>query len=369
MNKLLQKKQRIFGLDVVRAVAIVLVLFSHIYYLIDSANPWLISISGLFGFVGVELFFVLSGFLIGSILLKLFIDDHFSTKELITFLKRRWFRTLPAYYLVLVLNLLLAIYLGYTIEGWWRYFFFIQNFSSYHITFFTESWSLSIEEFAYILAPITLLLGWKVFKKDKKLGFLVLSLLLLFLFTMLRYVFYINSSISNMDAWNLNIKAIAIYRIDAIIIGFVVAWLHYFYAAFLKKYSTYFFIIAAILFFIQFIFFNTIGYNIVTKPLYFNVFYFTFSGFTLALALPAFIYWNKANAKIESIVTFVSKISYSMYLLHYSIITVLIKMILTTYQVSLSTYLIIVIYIFTTVLFSFLLYHFYEKPMTKLRDK
>ena len=41
--------QRIFGLDVVRALAILLVLFSHIYYLIDSSNPLLISVSGLFG--------------------------------------------------------------------------------------------------------------------------------------------------------------------------------------------------------------------------------------------------------------------------------------------------------------------------------
>lgn len=368
MNKELQNNPRIFGLDLVRAMAIVLVIFSHIYYLIDSSNPLLISISGICGFTGVELFFVLSGFLIGSILLKLFSSDQFSSKELFTFLKRRWFRTLPAYYLVLLLNIILAIYLGYAIEGWWKYFFFFQNFSSYQITFFTESWSLSIEEFAYILAPISLYIGWKVFKNNKKQGFLMICLLLITLFHILRYLFYLNNAVEDMNAWNLNIKSIVIYRIDAIIIGFVVAWLHYYYASFLKKYAVYFFIIALHLFFLQFAVLNVLGFDINTNPVYFSVFYFTLSAFTLALILPVFIYWKITNTKTTRFVEFISKISYSMYLLHYSIITVMIKYVLSNLKIEMPALVIVFIYISIIVFLSYLLYKFYEKPIMNLRD-
>jgi peptidoglycan/LPS O-acetylase OafA/YrhL len=369
MNKELRSNPRIFGLDLVRAMAIVLVLISHVYYLIDSSNLVLISISGLCGFTGVELFFVLSGFLIGSILLKLFISDRFSSKELIIFLKRRWFRTLPAYYLVLLLNVILAVYLGYDIEGWWKYFFFIQNFSSYQITFFNESWSLSIEEFAYILAPIALFIGWKIFKRNKKQGFLMICLLLIMIFHVLRYIFYLNSSIRDMNAWSSDIKSIVLYRIDAIIIGFIVAWLHYYYPTFLQKYCIYFFIVAIHLFFLQFVVFNVFGFDINTKPIYFNVFYFTFSASTLALGLPVFIFWETANTKIAHFVQFISKISYSIYLLHYSIITVLLKYVVSLLKVQIHPFLIVFIYVSVTVFFSYLLYKFYEKPMMNLRDK
>ena len=363
-----QNNQRIFGLDVVRATAILLVLFSHLYYLMDSQNSFLIAISGLMGFAGVELFFVLSGFLIGTILLKLFVKASFTQQDLILFLKRRWYRTLPNYYLVLLLNIVVAFALGYDIEGWWRYFLFLQNFSSYHITFFSESWSLSIEEFTYVMAPLLLFFGWKVFKNNKKRGFLYLSICLILVFNATRYAYYLNSSITDMNAWNLNIKSIVIYRIDAIVIGFIVAWLHYYYTSFLKKYSVYCFIVALHLFLLQFVIFNVFGFDIITKPLYFRVLYFTFSAVTFALGLPAFIYWNSSNAIATAIVTCISNISYSMYLLHYSIITVFIKKVITIYQWTIPNFALVLLYVFTTFICSYLLYRFYEKPIMKLRE-
>ena len=65
------KKERNFGLDVLRAIAITLVIASHCTYLFvqESNNPFILFIRTL-GAVGVDLFFVLSGFLIGGLLLK-----------------------------------------------------------------------------------------------------------------------------------------------------------------------------------------------------------------------------------------------------------------------------------------------------------
>jgi peptidoglycan/LPS O-acetylase OafA/YrhL len=369
MDAEIQDNQRIFGLDVVRAIAILMVVFSHIYYLIDSTNPTLISISGISGFAGVELFFVLSGFLIGTILLKKFISEEFSIKTILHFLKRRWFRTLPNYYLVLILNLIIALFFGYPIDNWLSYFFFMQNFASYSITIFTESWSLSVEEWTYVFVPIVLFFGCKLFKKNKKFGFLLLCGFLIVLFHLLRFTVYMEDSFSDMQTWNLAIKSIVIYRIDSIIVGFVIAWLHFYYARFLEKYSVYLFIIALHLFFFQFVVMNVLGFDIVQSPLYVKVFYFTLTSFTIALGIPVFVYWNKSNSFFAKPIELISRISYSMYLLHYSIVTVLFKFILNKFNFELSAPLIIVIYLFATIFISYLLYKYFEKPMMNLRDK
>lgn len=361
---------RIFGLEVVRALAISLVLFSHLHYLIDSSNSLLISLSGTFGFAGVELFFVLSGFLIGSILLKMFLADDFSAGSLFVFLKRRWFRTLPAYYLVLIINIIIAFFFSYDTSGWWKYFIFIQNFAKYDIIIFTESWSLSIEEWAYIITPLVLFFGHKVFKNNKKFGFLFLSLILILFFHLLRYNFYLNTSISDMHTWNLAVKSVAIFRIDSVLFGFLVAWAHYYYKVVMRKYSGYLFVISFNLFFLQFVALNVVGVNIVSSPFYFVVFYFTFSSITIALGLPFFINWEEAGSLFRKPVEFVSKVSYSVYLVHYSIVAAFMERYFDVSGFSsfgLLGY--ILLYLIVVFLLAFLLYNYYEKPLMNLRDK
>ena len=148
-------KQRIFGLDVMRAAAILLVVFSHTLWIVPNAKGLVLDLLSLSGFLGVEIFFVLSGFLIGKIIYKLFVNDEFDFSKVKYFWVRRWFRTLPNYYFVLLLNIALAIYLGTNLpDNLWQYFLFFQNFSSGMPLFFTESWSLPIEEFAYIVGPL-----------------------------------------------------------------------------------------------------------------------------------------------------------------------------------------------------------------------
>lgn len=361
---------RIFGLDVIRALAIVLVLLSHLYYLNDSVNPMLISLSGLAGYSGVELFFVLSGFLIGSIVLKQFISDEFSLKTIFIFLKRRWFRTLPNYYLILLFNLLIAYFLHYGSDNWYQYFYFFQNFSVYNISFFSESWSLSVEEWTYILLPFSLLFVWTFRNRLSKKGlFIIVILFLILLAHILRFLHFSNESITNMDVWNTNLKSIVIYRFDTILFGVVLAWIYHFYTDFLYQKRVYFLILAVHLFFIQFVILNVLGIDITTNPIYFQVFYFTLSSLTFSLALPFFIFWKKSNFLFSKAVVFVSKISYAMYLLHYSIIVVLLKQFLFYYNLQFSGLSLFFMYFGITISLSYIVYRFYEKPMMKLRDK
>jgi len=96
-------EKRVFGLDLMRALAIIFVVIGHGGWILDKANtnfPWIRFIDG------VELFFVLSGFLIGGILIKIFQNtESLNLNTIWDFWIRRWFRTLPNYYLVLVLNI------------------------------------------------------------------------------------------------------------------------------------------------------------------------------------------------------------------------------------------------------------------------
>lgn len=365
-----QNSSRIFGLDVVRALAILLVLLSHLYYLADSINPSIISLSGLVGYAGVELFFVLSGFLIGTILLKQYLEDDFSVKSIYIFLKRRWFRTLPNYYLILLINLLIAYFLNYGSANWYHYFYFFQNFCIYNITFFSESWSLSVEEWTYILLPFSLFLGWRFKNRfSKKSIFLLTILFLIVIAHCFRLLHFSSHSIYNMEVWNTNIKSIVVYRFDTILYGVVLAWIHHFYANFLYQKRIYFLILAAHLFFLQFIIFNVLGIDIISSPIYFNVFYFTMSSFTFSLALPLFIFWKKRVLIFSPIVDFISKISYAMYLIHYSIVVVLLKYIIFQYSLQFSIITMVLIYFGITISVSYLLYRFYEKPLMNLRDK
>lgn len=105
-------RQRVFGLDLMRVIAILAVLGSHILYIFPEQYGGVIPLLQLGGVMGVEIFFVLSGYLIGSILLRLFVKENFGMSDVKYFLIRRWFRTLPSYYLALVLNILLVIAIG-----------------------------------------------------------------------------------------------------------------------------------------------------------------------------------------------------------------------------------------------------------------
>lgn len=368
MTDKIDLKQRIFGLDLLRAFAILFVVFSHLPYVSNSYNATFQSLCGIFGYLGVEIFFVLSGFLIGTILLRNYLSD-FGWKEIKTFLKRRWFRTLPAYYLVLLLNFGIAFLFGYEIVNGWKYFFFLQNFSFYEISIFKESWSLSIEEWTYLLMPFVLLFTFRFTKWSKKSSFFITITILILIFHLLRFYAYTTLQVFEMEVWNTEIKSVVIYRIDAILMGFVVAWLHHYYSKYLIQYRVYAVIIAAHLFFFQFVVLNVLGVTLVTNPIYYKVFYFTFSSFMVAISLPFFIYWKKTFPLFQKLIEFISKISYSMYLLHYSIIAVFFRYGVSFINPPISIMLSILMYFGSTVVLSYFLYRFFEKPIMDLRDK
>ncbi len=179
---------RVFGLDVMRATAILLVVFWHC---IDALG-WFVPVRGLPPYIdGVDLFFVLSGYLIGGILLR-YVDMRGVPwwRRLLDFWQRRWLRTLPTYYLLLVVNIVL-LYLGITNgllnNNALAYFVFLQNLWTQLDLFFWESWSLSVEEWSYLAFPLVLAAGELVRVRSAKGWYLFAVVLFLVLPLVVRF--------------------------------------------------------------------------------------------------------------------------------------------------------------------------------------
>ena len=111
------------------------------------------------GFTGVNFFFVLSGFLITTLLLRE--EDRDGRFSLIGFYYRRALRILPVYFLAVTLSAVLWIGLRGQ-EQWWDYlayyYLFLANFMDDDIPLLSHTWSLSVEEQYYIIWPTILLL-------------------------------------------------------------------------------------------------------------------------------------------------------------------------------------------------------------------
>src|SRR5204863_5095522 len=85
---------RVFGLDLLRAAAIMMVICAHGFVVLYPHFGDALGVFGHGGFYGVELFFVLSGFLIGQILIRRGLALG-RAANVAVFYVRRWFRTLP----------------------------------------------------------------------------------------------------------------------------------------------------------------------------------------------------------------------------------------------------------------------------------
>ncbi len=220
---------RNYGLDLARAIAILLVLFIHIYdYFLktDIGELWYLA------YFALDLFFALSGFLIGGILVRQFEKGTgylpYSTVK--TFVYRRWLRTLPLYYLMFLLNLLMGKYLFHTVSkpdpG---YLVFIQNIWHFPPSFFGESWSLAVEEWFYVSFAVGLGIflfltrNRKVRPVLKMLGF---TLGYLLVFNMTRLLF------APFDYSEYNMVA---YRLDAAAYGVMIAVLYHYYPVLFQK--------------------------------------------------------------------------------------------------------------------------------------
>jgi peptidoglycan/LPS O-acetylase OafA/YrhL len=148
---------REIGLDVLRAVAILSVLAFHALDCIPSTPAWCRAIFQR-GWAGVDLFFVLSGFLISRQTFRADARHGSVAGSLRQFWARRWFRTLPLYFVVLFAYAIVkpALFHAPFRGDPLRFAFFLQTYAP--LTDFVQSWSLCVEEHFYLVFPLLVFL-------------------------------------------------------------------------------------------------------------------------------------------------------------------------------------------------------------------
>jgi peptidoglycan/LPS O-acetylase OafA/YrhL len=148
-----QDRVRQPGLDLLRALAIIVVVVYHAA-LFGFKLPGRVD---RFGWIGVDLFFVLSGYLIGGQLLAPLARDQ--RIKLGRFFTRRALRIMPAYFVVLAIYFLLPSWREYPdmSQPLWKFLLSVQNIALHGGTAFSHAWSLAVEDQFYLALPFLLL--------------------------------------------------------------------------------------------------------------------------------------------------------------------------------------------------------------------
>jgi peptidoglycan/LPS O-acetylase OafA/YrhL len=352
---------RIFGLDLMRFTAISFVLIGHGWFLFGDLGVFATNIKNILVF-GVEIFFVLSGFLIGGILLRDF-EKSLKLHDVLHFWKRRWFRTLPNYLLFLVINYIGFSFLSADFSWNWQYLFFLQNFAWMQDGFFSVSWSLAIEEWFYLIIPLAIIFPYR-FMSLKRAVLLVIFTMIICITALRLY-----GSIYNGYSWNEELRLVTIFRLDALMYGVFAAWLNYYYKDFFIQSRNKGILIGLVCLTILIYLRNSD--LVITSPIA-SALFFPFSSFSFMCFLPILSTWQlRSHNYAVRLVTSISVWAYSLYLVHIptlEIVKILAHKFPAIYQYPLNV-IVFITWLTISTLASFIIFTLFEKPMTNLRNK
>ncbi|PIF30617.1 peptidoglycan/LPS O-acetylase OafA/YrhL [Flavobacterium sp. 9] len=362
-------QKKLYGLDHLRAFAICFVFLFHYQIPIFGYPEWLTGVAK-FGWTGVDLFFVLSGFLISSQLFyKIKNGEKISFKN---FFLKRFFRILPLFWFVT------AIYFAFpffrekeALPPLWKLLTFTQNFGLNIRDFgtFSHGWSLCVEEHFYLILPILLIFLQSTKFFNKSYWLLIVVFILGFAVRLYSWYSLYLPNIDKDDSWLFWYKFIyypTYNRLDGLLIGVTIAAIYQFKPLLwnkLSKFGNLFLVISLLLL--------TGAYFLCYEE---RSFYATIFGFPLiglgygfmligAICPTCFLYkWNSKTT------TFIATLSYGIYLTHKGIIH-LTQQFLLRFNVDINSNFTLAICILSCLLIAFLLHESIEKPFMKLRTK
>ena len=368
------EKNRVFGLDILRAMAIVLVLAAHTWPT-KAHQQW----PHAFAVLGVELFFVLSGFLIGGILIRLAEEDRLHTlRDVWGFWRRRWFRTLPNYYLFLGLHLVWRTWvLGFPdqVSTNWEYLFFVQNLRHPPPFFFPETWSLAVEEWFYLLFPLVLLGALQTLKRP---GPAWASAIVLFLVIPTALRLWVAASTgpvdpANLDAqrrtWDTIVRMTVMFRLDVVMYGVIAALVAARRPVLWRRMAGWWPIGLTVVG----VALASIGWHVPLEPAdpWHGFLLWPVMAVGFALLLPRFSQISWAKGVAARLTSWIARISYALYLCHGLVLLAMWRWMGPKSGIGLekNTFLWCITAWFLSLAVAGLVYQWFERPMMDLRDR
>ena len=199
-------KSRIASLDFLRGSAAFAVAIPHFFMARQVGMETAETIS----ILGVEIFFVLSGYVLAPQILYVTVERP-DLRNLGIFLVRRWMRTVPPYLIALTMVSIVAHQL-FTAD-FIRYAMYLQNlfFQANSSDYYSIAWSLSVEEWFYITFPVFLMLLGRIVRYPA----VPATLAFIAIVAVIRFAF------ADWVHWGEAVRRVVVFRLDSIAWGFL----------------------------------------------------------------------------------------------------------------------------------------------------
>jgi len=354
-------------LDLLRAIAITLVMLVHFkqqtFHLPGTSHlarffDW--------GLHGVDLFFVLSGFLIGGQLIERIQERTFSFKE---FYVKRLFRIAPAYYMALIISVIFysvgtgsfILHDKRILNAFIVHIFYLQDYTR-AVIHRGLYWTLAVEEQFYILIP-ALLFIFHGRRKSRLAGFLILFILAGF---SLKFILY-----DPTKDWSVYFYQPLHMRFDSLLLGVLAAYAFITYREKLRENAILcriaLYSVAAFCLVLTYLY-GSFGHG------YFNTTWmFILSGIGFAALILAMAVFTNPRMRLHWFFKPIATFSYAMYLYHTMIKTIFINYLVRFFSVNntLVTNYLVTFVAYFAVVFILCGMHYYvvESPCLKYRKK
>lgn len=348
-----------FGLDVMRAIAVVLVVVHHSVPLLFASVAtnrmqvvWLM----VCGPLGVDLFFALSGYLIGGIVIRV-LPDLYDLTVVKQFWMRRWLRTLPAAYVSAVVLWVVAA--PKHIPDYVLSIFFMSTINPQYIS--SEMpfwWSLGVEELFYLLLPV---LVYQLAKRTSPMRALGIALgVFVGLSTLNRGL---AMAILPTDDWDA-IQYTMYTRLDSMVWGVLIAWMRSQRPQWYAELRTY-----GLGSGIMLITLGVMCYVDVWRWPYADVVIMhTLLTVGAALMIPALEQLTTLGWHVfDRCVSWIARVSYSIYLYHFMMVVLLTRMFGPATSWSMLV-MVLGLYAALTLVFAAISYYAVEVPVLRWRD-
>ena len=368
MNQKIEKTKvnnKFYGLDHLRALAIILVFFFH-YYIVSGGQPeWLPNVAS-FGWTGVDLFFVLSGFLISS---QLF--NQIKQGQCISFKRfflKRFFRIIPAFLVTIGLYFCFPFFREKeSLPPLWKFLTFTQNIGLNIKDFgtFSHCWSLCVEEHFYLFLPIILIALQKLKLFSKSYWLLIGLFIAGFAFRIYSFNSLYLPKLNDENGWLYWYKYIyypTYNRLDGLLSGVVLAGIYIFKSTFFVKISKYGnqFILLSLSVLTSAYFFCEDQQTFVASIFGFPLIALGFGFMVLGAISPTSFLFKWKSKTTE----FIATLSYAIYLTHKGVIH---TTLLVLKEFEINDNVMLVICNLTCIAFAYLLHLAVEKPFINLR--